>query len=243
MLTLSNNDTDRLNMLSMLPNMTPDVANSILDWLDPSSTIPRTNGAKDEYYPTLTPAYHVKNGPLDSLEELLLVKGVTPQLLYGNDVNRNGVVDADEDPGNGTVDLGWQQYFTIYSREPNTEQPRVCPRIYLNSSDLNTLNTNLQTAVGTNLAQFLIAYRLYGPSAGGNTGPGAAATAPASGMGAQAAVAQISSDLAQSQQKNLTKIPKFVLFPDDGNGERPSAEQRPDAKHAAAESARRPGPG
>ena len=51
----------------------------------------RTNGAKESYYSGLTPPYHCKNGPLDSLEEMLLIKGVTPQLLFGNDKNRNGV--------------------------------------------------------------------------------------------------------------------------------------------------------
>src|SRR6202040_481163 len=137
-----------------LPNMTEDIANSILDWIDPSSTTPRTNGAKDEYYPTLMPPYHVKNGPIDTLEEMLLIKGVTPQLLYGNDVNRNGIIDPDEDPGDGTVDLGWQQYLTIYSRQPNVDSTGAV-RLLLNDTNLPTLYTNLQTAVGNDLALFL----------------------------------------------------------------------------------------
>src|SRR5437660_7264551 len=65
------------NLLMKLPNMTDDVANSILDWIDPRTTQPRSSGAKDTYYMTLSPPYHCKNGPLDSLEELLLVKGMT----------------------------------------------------------------------------------------------------------------------------------------------------------------------
>src|SRR5436305_122650 len=80
----------RPQMLLKIPTRTEDVANSILDWLDAKSSIPRTNGAKDEFYPALDPPYHVKNGAMDTLDELLLVKGVTPQLLYGNDRNRNG---------------------------------------------------------------------------------------------------------------------------------------------------------
>ena len=60
-------------ILMDLPNMTEDVANAILDWISPSDT-PRTDGAKDDYYSSLTPPYHCKNGPLDSLEELLLVQ-------------------------------------------------------------------------------------------------------------------------------------------------------------------------
>jgi type II secretory pathway component PulK len=210
LLTLAPTDTVRLQMLLMIPNMTEDVANSILDWLDNSSTIPRTNGAKDDYYPSLTPPYHVKNGPLDSLEELLLVKGVTPQLLYGNDVNRNGIIDPDEDPGDGTVDQGWQQYFTIYSREPNLDSTGN-PRIYLNNTDLNGLNTSLQTAVGPDLTQFILAYRLYGPAAApmGGAAGGAAATPKfqrLSGAAASTVSSAISTSLSQGQQRRLTSI-------------------------------------
>ena len=213
LLTLAPTDTVRLQMLMQIPNMTEDVANSILDWLDPSSTIPRTNGAKDEYYPTLTPPYHVKNGPLDSIEELLLVKGVTPQLLYGNDVNRNGIIDPDEDPGDGTVDLGWQQYLTIYSREPNLDSTGN-PRIYLNDSNLTTLYTNLQTAVGGDLALFLIAYRLYGGTAA-NVGPSGKPSTTfqrLTGTTSQSVATQINTDMSASPQKRLNSISSFFTL-------------------------------
>jgi type II secretory pathway component PulK len=167
-------------ILMQLPNMTEDVANSILDWLDPDDT-PRTDGAEEDYYDTLSPPYHCKNGPLDSLEELLLVKGVTPQLLYGNDLNRNGVLDPDEDGGAGQVDLGWSAYLTVYSREPNTDVNGNA-RVYLNDSDLNFLSDQLTTTLGQDLANYIIAYRLYGPAASNNgtpTGQRAATRTPA----------------------------------------------------------------
>ena len=150
------------DILLMLPNMTEDIANSILDWLDPDDE-PRTNGAESDYYSGLTPAYRAKNGPLDSLEELLLVKGVTPQLLFGNDRNRNGILDADEDDGSGIVDTGWSAYLTIYGRELNVDASGN-PRIYVNDQDLNTLYENLNSAVGQDLANYIIAYRMYGPA-------------------------------------------------------------------------------
>ncbi len=159
------------NVLMALPNMTDDVANSILDWLDPDDT-PRTDGAEDDYYSSLPNPYHCKNGPLDSLEELLLVKGVTPQLLYGNDRNRNGVLDPDEDDGSGQVDLGWSAYFTVYSREPNTDV-NGNPRIYLNDPDIDTLANNLTPVLGQDMANYIIAYRLYGASKS-TAGPGGA---------------------------------------------------------------------
>ena len=36
-----------LKMLQQLPNMTDDIANSMLDWVDSTSTTPRSGGAKD----------------------------------------------------------------------------------------------------------------------------------------------------------------------------------------------------
>src|SRR5205085_1490314 len=101
--------------LMLLPNMTSEIANSIVDWIDQDNT-PRDGGAENDYYSSLPTPYRCKNGPLESLEELLLVKGVTPQLLFGSDFNRNGVVDPDEDDGSG---LGWSAYLTVYSREKN----------------------------------------------------------------------------------------------------------------------------
>jgi type II secretory pathway component PulK len=170
------------DMLMKLPNMTEDVANSILDWLDSSTTTARTNGAKDDYYGSLDPPYRCKNGPLDTLDELLLVKGVTPQLLYGNDRNRNGVLDPDEDDGSGQVDLGWSAYLTVYSREPNVDSQGNA-RIYLNNQDLNTLQQQLSSAVGDDLAQFIISYRMYGPSGGGSDGGGASGAGAGGAMG------------------------------------------------------------
>jgi hypothetical protein len=49
------------------------------------------NGAEIETYSAL--GYACKNGPPDTIEELLLVRGVTPDLLFGADMNRNGVID------------------------------------------------------------------------------------------------------------------------------------------------------
>lgn len=55
---------------------------SIMDWRD-SDDLHRTSGAENEYYRSLTPSYTVKNGPFDTVEELLWVRGVTAELFYG----------------------------------------------------------------------------------------------------------------------------------------------------------------
>jgi type II secretory pathway component PulK len=169
-------------MLQALPNMTQDMANAILDWLDADES-PRQNGAESDSYATMSPAYQSKNGPLDSVEELLLVKGITPQLLFGNDRNRNGSLDPGEDDGSGAVDMGWSAYLTLYSRETNVASDGTA-RIWINDQDLSTLSNNLTSALGnSDLVSYIIAYRMYGGSqipttSGGGGGGGTSSGTP-----------------------------------------------------------------
>lgn len=149
------------NMLMLLPNMTDEIANSIIDWVDADST-PLAGGAESDYYSGLSPPYSAKNAPLDSIEELLLVKGVTPQLLFGDDINRNGYQDVNESSSGGTpsggFDRGWSAYLTCYSREQNLD-PTGQPLIYLNdkSADPATLYANLSSKLGNDdLAKFIV---------------------------------------------------------------------------------------
>jgi general secretion pathway protein K len=58
------------------------LVDSIMDWRDPDD-LHRTNGAENEYYRSLMPAYTAKNGPFDTVEDLLWVRGMTPELFYG----------------------------------------------------------------------------------------------------------------------------------------------------------------
>ena len=76
-------------MLMGLPGMTDDVADNILDWIDADDTA-RPNGVESQYYGQLNPPYQPRNGPPTSIEELLLVKGVTPELLFGRGRLRDG---------------------------------------------------------------------------------------------------------------------------------------------------------
>jgi type II secretory pathway component PulK len=173
--------------LMKLPNMTEDVADAIVDWVDPDDD-PRPSGAESSYYTGLSPSYRCKNGPLDSIEELLLVRGVTPELLFGSDRNRNGVTDPGEaDDGAQPNDRGWSVYLTVYSRERNVDSDNN-PRTYLNDSDINKTYDALSSALTVELADFILAYRLYGPytpqSSGSGGGAGSGGSSSGSGSGA-----------------------------------------------------------
>ncbi|HEX9264123.1 MAG TPA: hypothetical protein VF977_07120 [Candidatus Binatia bacterium] len=58
------------------------LVDSIMDWRD-TDDLHRTHGAESEYYESLSPPYSAKNGPLDTVEDLLWIKGMTPELFYG----------------------------------------------------------------------------------------------------------------------------------------------------------------
>ena len=53
----------------------PTISDSVQDWID-RDDMPRPNGAESDYYQGLTPQYMAKNGPIDDLSELLLIKGI-----------------------------------------------------------------------------------------------------------------------------------------------------------------------
>ncbi len=71
-----------LTLMGDSPGDATAIVNSILDWIDTDEQ-PHVEGAETEYYQTLTPPYGAKNGPLDDISELLLIKGMTPEIYYG----------------------------------------------------------------------------------------------------------------------------------------------------------------
>jgi general secretion pathway protein K len=67
------------------------IVDCILDWKDADDLL-HLNGAEDDYYMSLPNPYKTKNANFDTLEELLLVKGVTQEILYG-DKEKRGLID------------------------------------------------------------------------------------------------------------------------------------------------------
>jgi len=60
------------------------VSDSILDWRD-EDDLHRPDGAEDDYYEGLDRPYHSKDAPFSAVEELQLVRGVTPEMYHGTD--------------------------------------------------------------------------------------------------------------------------------------------------------------
>ncbi|AWM41716.1 General secretion pathway protein K [Gemmata obscuriglobus] len=143
------------NALLKIPNMTPEIADAIVDWVDADDT-KRASGAESAEYGSRSNPYKAKNGPLNSLDELLLVQGITPDLLYGGDRNRNGVYDDGDDSQDG----GWADYLTVYGRELNVASDGQV-RTYLNGDNLTTLQQQLGPQLGDELTAYVLASKLF----------------------------------------------------------------------------------
>jgi type II secretory pathway component PulK len=61
-------------------DITP-LANSILNWMDKGT---RVQGADADDYQRMNPPYSIKAGPIDDLSELLLIRGITQEMYWGN---------------------------------------------------------------------------------------------------------------------------------------------------------------
>jgi type II secretory pathway component PulK len=140
-----NNTNVTQEMLEMLPRMTPELAAAIIDWRDTDEQV-SGGGAEAETYALLRPSYYCKNAPFDSVDELRLVSGATLEILLGEDLNRNGVLDPNEtdDNRNGVADPGLLEYVTVYTYESNLASDGE-ERININASrdDLATLITDV----------------------------------------------------------------------------------------------------
>ncbi len=65
--------------LDFEPEQGQELADAILDWRDPDP-LERLNGVESDYYLSLPLSYPAKDGPFDTPDELLLVRGVSSQL-------------------------------------------------------------------------------------------------------------------------------------------------------------------
>ncbi len=161
--------TDAFTAVSFIPNMTEEICNAVLDWID-SDEEPRTGGAENTTYENLAIPYSARNAPMESIDELLQVQGVTPQLFYGEDGNRNGRLDPNEDDGakslpnddeDGILDLGFRDYLTVSSRERNTLSTGD-KKINLNNGIVAEMHDFIEESFDTETAVFITGYRLTG---------------------------------------------------------------------------------
>jgi type II secretory pathway component PulK len=136
-------------ILMAYPGMSLPLADALLDWLD-EDDLPRPFGAEKSYYGSqqqLGP----RNGLPDNIDELRRVRGMTEELFLGrsNDPRAPGLVNC----------------FTVMSAECQ-QRADGTPKIPLNQADLAGLYDRVAQRFGDRAAQFIVAFRLAGPTIG-----------------------------------------------------------------------------
>lgn len=156
-------NTMTFESLMLLEDMTEDMANAILDWIDADDE-EREGGAETDTYESMFPSYVARNGPIRTLEELELIQGIDPELVRGEDWNLNGVLDPNERDGDKSfppdnedefMDGGWSDIITAHSRGSALGRSGE-PRIDLAATDPTTVSERL--GVDMSQAEALIAY-------------------------------------------------------------------------------------
>ena len=116
-------------VLLRLPNMTAELVDCLIDYRDGDEET-RPEGAEQDYYDQLPYPYLIKNGPMATVEELLLVRGFDGPMVYGEDYNLNGLLEPSEDDaeesfppdnGDGLLDRGLTGSATVWSYELNVD--------------------------------------------------------------------------------------------------------------------------
>lgn len=161
-----NLNTATEDMLRVLPGINRARAQAILDWRDKDEQA-HPQGAEDGYYLSLPRPYKARNGPFETLEELLMVRGFNQKIFYGEDMNRNGVLDRIENDGSshfppdnedGMLDRGVSRYLTVYSYEKNVDGDGK-KRLNINKASEEEFKQRLGTHLSDDEIKGIVAYR------------------------------------------------------------------------------------
>jgi len=143
------NSADRATLLA-LPDMTEALVDSLMDYRDDDSET-RGQGAEQDYYSQLAYPYAIRDGEFGTPEELLLVKGFDATIVFGEDANRNGILDPNEndgdesfpfDNGDGVLDRGLAGVATSFTVERHRSS-RGTMKIDLNGPDVQAITSGL----------------------------------------------------------------------------------------------------
>lgn len=158
-------------MLTCIPSVSPLMADAILDWMD-EDDVPREFGAESNYYQSRREGGRARNRRLDQLDDLLGVRDMTPELLYGEggvskwlsprigglsntrDLRKSILQEEDE--------LPLEFFLTVYGGESILRDDGA-RKTLLNQADLPALYDELANEFGQEVASYVVAYRISGP--------------------------------------------------------------------------------
>lgn len=135
-----------LTKLFELLELDSDLIDPIIDWLDPDDRA-RPFGAEDPEYLDLSPSYPCKDGPLATIEELLLVKGMTEEILYGNK-EKKGLANYLTVHSDGKVNINTASSLVLQSLSDKIEEGLAEAIIEYRQDDPFTAISDVQNVPG-----------------------------------------------------------------------------------------------
>jgi general secretion pathway protein K len=115
-----------------------DIASAIDDWRRSSG-----EGGFDGFYTAQTPSFRAPHASFQEIEELLLVKGVTPELFYGTYVPGETLENANPNGPRLVPRPGLMDCLSVYGGrgqvDVNTASPATLAAIGLNSDAINAV--------------------------------------------------------------------------------------------------------
>ncbi len=155
-----NVNTADADALQKIQGLGAEVASAIQGWRGQGNTV-----AETEYYLSQRPPYKPRGGLFETIRELLMVRGVSSDLLLGQDTHQNGLLDAIAD-GNGgspkfqssvaTTDLGWAGVLTLDSGVKNVNAAGES-RVNIQTADESALSA--VHGFTREIARAIVAYR------------------------------------------------------------------------------------
>ena len=94
-----------------------EIIDSLVDWLDPDD-LESDGGAENSYYQSRSPAYSCRNGPVGFVEELLLIKGITPALLFGVEGKKGLAQFITVHGDDGKININTAQLLLLQALDP-----------------------------------------------------------------------------------------------------------------------------
>jgi type II secretory pathway component PulK len=150
--------------LIKLQDLRPEVAAAIMDWKDGDNSA-QPGGAEKDYYASMKPPYLPRNRGIQTIREMLLIQGVTAELLLGEDANCNGLLDPEENDGdenapkdnrNNSLEGGWASLFTVDSAVTDQNAAGE-PRVNVQTASETELSG--VPGITAEIAKAIVAYR------------------------------------------------------------------------------------
>jgi type II secretory pathway component PulK len=124
-----------MSLMQVDPSESVPVVSAILDWVDPDDR-EHVEGAENDYYHGLNPPYDCKNGPIDDISELLMIRGISQEMYWGP--------NATNHPASA-----WQQKLNRYG--PSAAPPSYTAGLVDLFTPFGTGKLNINTASATAL--------------------------------------------------------------------------------------------